>query len=158
MSREQPGLSWRDGEVRRAGLSRPPSPSQIPDQQACPAPPASLLLLRPPASGYLPSPSLLLSPPPSYPLPPPLPQSLWLSFIHPFTKLVRSAKAPLGPGARLAGGEKNKTKPWRLPTNPGPCVGSSPHPQPTSSSTRAPALRPPPCFPFSLQTLAGLWG
>lgn len=70
-----------------------------------------------------------------------------------------SAKAPLGPGARLAGAENNKTKPWRIPTNPGPGVGSSPHPQPTSSSTQArPSLRPPPSSPFSPRALAGLWG
>ncbi|EFB14034.1 hypothetical protein PANDA_002251 [Ailuropoda melanoleuca] len=69
-------------------------------------------------------------------------QPLWLSFIHPFTKLVLSAKDPLGAGAKLAGAENNKTKPWRIPTNPGPGVGSSPHPQPTSSSTQHPPLRP----------------
>lgn len=97
---------------RRLGPSPPPSlPSQIPDSQALRAPPASLLLLVPrsPARGGLPSPTSLLSPSPSHPLPPPFPQPVSLSFIHPFTKLLLGTKAPLGPGARLAGVE-NKTK------------------------------------------------
>lgn len=117
---------WRGREM--AGPSPPPSPpSQIPDQQARPAPPASLLL-RSPASSHHPSPTPFLSPPPSHQLPAPLPQPLSLSFIHPFIKLLLSAKAPLGPGARLGCVEKNKTKTWRILTNPWPGVGSSPTP------------------------------
>lgn len=135
--RDRPG-SWVSREQR--GLSK------VGGEERWPAPPrrhlllarfqtSRLALLRPPPCSFA-LPPVATTPPPlhSSPLPPvtnflrPSPSPLSLSFIHPFIKLLLSAKAPLGPGARLGCVEKNKTKTWRILTNPWPGVGSSPTP------------------------------
>lgn len=141
----QAGGAGRAGPSRRRLLLAGFQPSSL-TLLACLPPLLSRQWLPPlPHSAPLPS--------PSHPLAPPLPQPLSLSFIHPFTKLSLGAKAPLGRGARLAGVDKNKTKPWRIPTNPQPGAGSSPHPAHLPLS-QAPALRPPPCSLFRLHTPA----
>lgn len=119
----------------------PPPPGRILDRQARPAcrlpPPGS------PASGRRPSPT---------PRAPPRPRPLSLSFICPFTELLPS-QGPLGPGASFAGRRRTKQSPGGSQRIPG--LGLFPPPQPTSSSARAPALRPPPCFPFPVDS--GPW-
>ena len=119
----------------------PPPPGGILDRQARPAcrlpPPGS------PASGRRPSPT---------PRAPPRPRPLSPSFIRPFTKLLSQGPLGLGRASRGAG-EPNKA--LEHPNESRGWGWLFPLPQPTSSSARAPALRPPPCFLFPVDS--GPW-